>query len=78
MKIKELCLEPRNYQIETPEGIVYRRKQNHLKPFMPLQRTQINEQCSKPHLRRTLIKSDSTVIQQRPKRHIKAPIKLNL
>ena len=33
VKIKELCPEPRSYQIETPEGIVYRRTQNHLKPF---------------------------------------------
>ena len=78
VKIKVLCPEPRSYQVETLEGIVYRRTQNHLKPFMPSQRTQINEQCSKLHLKRTLIKSDSTVIQQRPKRHIKAPIKLNL
>ena len=78
VKIKELCPEPRNYQVETPEGIVYRRTQNHLKPFMPSQRTQTNEQCSKLHLKRTLIKPDSTAVQQRPKRHIKVPIKLNL
>ena len=64
VKIKELCPETRSYQVETPEGIVYRRTQNHLKPFMPSQRTQTNEQCSKLHLKRTLIKSDSTVIQQ--------------
>ena len=31
VKIKELCLEPRSYQIETPEGTLYRRTQNHLK-----------------------------------------------
>ena len=31
--IKALCPEPRSYQIETPEGITYRRTQNHLKPF---------------------------------------------
>ena len=78
VKIKELCLEPRSYQVETLEGIVYRRTQNHLKPFTPFQRTQINEQCSKPPINRTLIKSDSTIIQQQPKRQIKVPIKLNL
>ena len=33
LKIKALCPEPRSYQIETPEGITYRRTQNHLKPF---------------------------------------------
>ena len=78
VKIKELCPEPRSYQVETPEGTVYRKTQNHLKLFTPSQRTQINEQCSKPPLNRTLIKSDSTIIQQRPKRQIKVPIKLNL
>ena len=77
-KIKELCPEPRSYQVETLEGIVYRRTQNHLKLFMPSQRTQTNEQCLKLHLQRTLILPDSTTVQQRPKRHIKAPIKLNL
>ena len=78
VKIKELCLEPRSYQVEMPEGIVYRRTQNHLKPFTPYQRTQTSEQYSKLPPNRTLIKSDYTKIQQRPKRQIKAPIKLNL
>ena len=63
MKIKELCLEPRNYQVETLEGIIYRRTQNHLKPFTPSERTQINEQCSKLPLNKTLIKSDSNAIK---------------
>ena len=78
VKIKELCLQPRSYQVEMLEGIVYKRTQNHLKLFMPSQRTQTNEQCLKPHLKRTQIQPDSTVVQQQPKRHIKAPIKLNL
>ena len=30
--IKALCPEPRSYQIETSEGVIYRRTQNHLKP----------------------------------------------
>ena len=64
VKIKELCPEPRSYQVETLEGIVYRRTQNHLKLFTPSQRTQTNEQCSKLHLKRTLIQPDSTVVQQ--------------
>ena len=46
--------EPRSYQVEILEGIIYRRTQNHLKPFTPSQRTQINEQCSKLPLNRTL------------------------
>ena len=64
VKIKELCLEPRSYQVEMPEGIVYRRTQNHLKPFTPYQRTQTSEQYSKLPPNRTLIKSDYTKIQQ--------------
>ena len=78
VKIKELCLEPRSYQVETPEGIINRRTQNHLKPFTPSERTQINEQCSKLPLNKTLIKSDSNTIKQQPKRQIKVPTKLNL
>ena len=64
VKIKELCLEPRSYQVETPEGIVYRRTQNHVKPFTPSQRTQTSKQYSKLPPNRTLIKSDYTKIQQ--------------
>ena len=64
VKIKKLCPEPRSYQVETPEGIVYRRTQNHLKPFTPSERTQTNEQCSKLPLNKTLIKSDSNAIKQ--------------
>ena len=30
--IKALCPEPRSYQIETSERVIYRRTQNHLKP----------------------------------------------
>ena len=78
VKIKELCPEPRSYQVETLEGIVYRRTQNHLKLFTPSERTQINEQCSKLPLNKTLIKSDSNAIKQQPKRQIKGPTKLNL
>ena len=74
-KIIELCLEPRSCQIETPEGNVYRRTQNHLKPF---KRTQIDEQYSQSPSNRTIIRQSSNTIEQRPKRQVKAPIKLNL
>ena len=75
VKIKELCQEPRSYQIETLEGILYRRTQNHLKPF---KKTQIDEQYSQSSSNRTIIKPNSNTIEQRLKRQIKAPIKLNL
>ena len=31
--IKALCPEPRSYQIQTTKGVIYRRTQNHLKPY---------------------------------------------
>ena len=56
--IKALCPEPRSYQIETPEGIAYRRTQNHLKPLKSPQKTQTTEQYQQQCPKRTLIKKD--------------------
>ena len=56
--VKALCPEPRSYQIETPEGITYRRTQNHLKQFKPCQNTQTKEQHQKQCHKRTLIQKD--------------------
>ena len=78
VKIKALCPEPRSYQIETPEGITYRRTQNHLKPFKLCQKTQTKEQHKEQCHKGTLIQLDSTKIPMHPKRHIKVPVKLNL
>ena len=77
-KIKALCPEPRSYQIETPEGITYRRTQNHLKPFKSHQKIQTKGQYQKQCQNRTLIQKDSNKILLHPKRPIKAPVKLNL
>ena len=78
--IKALCPEPRSYQIETQEGITYRRTQNHLKPFRSSQKTQTKEQyqqkCSNQN--KTSTNDDSKKIQLHPKRQIKTPVKLNL
>ena len=76
--IKALCPEPRSYQIETPEGITYRRTQNHLKPFKLSQKTQTKEQHQKQCQKRTIIKKDSKKTLLHPKRQIKVPVKLNL
>ena len=73
-----LCPEPRSYQIETPEGITYRRTQNHLKPFKSPQKIQMTEQYQQQCPKRTLLKNDSNKIQLHPKRQIKVPAKLNL
>ena len=44
--IKALCPEPRSYQIETLEGVTYRRTQNHLKPYQSHQETPRREQSN--------------------------------
>ena len=78
--IKALCPEPRSYQIETMEDITYRRTQNHLKPFRPHQKTQGGEhskqKCSNTN--RTPVNDNDKMIQPRPNRQIKTPVKLNL
>ena len=59
-KIKALCLELRSYQIEMPEGITYRRTQNHLKPIQLCQKTQTKEQHKEQCQTKTLSKLDFT------------------
>ena len=76
--IKALCPEPRSYQIETSEGITYRRTQNHLKPYKLSQKTLTTEQYQQQCQKRTLIKEDSKKTLLCPKRQIKVPVKLNL
>ena len=57
--IKAICPEPRSYQIETSEGITYRRTQNHLKPFKSSQKAPTTEQYQQQCQQRTLIQKDS-------------------
>ena len=78
--IKALCPEPRSYQIETQEGITYRRTQNHLKLFKLHQKTKTNEQYHKKCLNtnRIPVNNDCKQVQAHPKRQIKKPVKLNL
>ena len=78
-RIKALCPEPRSYQIETPEGITYRRTHYHLKPFKSSQKTQTKQQyqqkCSSQ--KRTPVNDNCQWIQTCLKRQIKKPVKLN-
>ena len=75
--IKALCPEPRNYQIETPEGVTYRRTQNHLKSYKSYQKTPRKEQSNQKQLNmnQTLVKGNDNLKQLQPKI---ASIKLNL
>ena len=76
--IKALCPEPRSYQIETQEGITYRRTQKHLKLFKSHQNTQTKEQYQQKCLNtnRTPTNDYCKWIQACPKRQSKKPVKL--
>ena len=78
--IKALCPEPRSYQIETPEGVTYRRTQNHLKPYNSPQKTLKREQFNQKqsNMNKTSVKDNDILKQLCLKRQIKIPIKLNL
>ena len=82
--IKALRPEHRSYQIETFEGVIYRRTQNHLKPYKPHQKTPRREQLNQnidhkqSNMNQTLVKNSDNTKQSRPKRQIKIPMKLNL
>ena len=78
--IKALCPEPRSYRIEAPEGVTYRRTQNHLKPYKSYQKTPRKEQSNHKQLNtnQTSVKDNGNLKQSHPKRQIKIPIKLNL
>ena len=71
--IKALCPEPRSYQIQTTEGVIYRRTQNHLKPYKSHQKTQKGEQFNQNN-----VNNSDNLQQSHPKRQIKIPVKLNL
>ena len=78
--IEALYPEPRSYQIETLEGVTYRRTQNHLKPYKSHQETPRREQSNQKHLNmnQTYIRDSNNMKQSCPRRQIKKPIKLNL
>ena len=79
-EIKALCPEPRSYLIEMPEGVTYRRTQNHLKSYKSHQKTSRREQFRQrqSNMNQTSVKDNNNMEQSCPKRQIKKPIKLNL
>ena len=78
--IKALCPEPRSYQIETPEGVTYRRTQNHLKPYKSYQKIPRREQSNQKqsNMTKTSVKDNDSINQSCPRRQIKKPVKFNL
>ena len=67
--IKALCPEPRSYQILTTKGVIYRRTQNHLKPYKSYQKTQKGEQLNQNNIDNSI-----NLQQSHPKRQIKIPV----
>ena len=82
--IKALCPEPRSYQIQTTKGVIYRRTQNHLKPYRSHQKTQKREQFNpnndhkQSHMNQIPVNNNDNLQQSHPKRQIKILVKLNL
>ena len=80
--IKALCPEPRSYQIQTTKGVIYRRTQNHLKPYKSSQQKQEqfnqNSDHKQSHMNQIPVNNSDNVQQSHPKRQIKIPMKLNL
>ena len=82
--IKALCPEPRSYQIQTTEGVIYTRTQNHLKPYKSYQKIQKGELSNQNNNHKQslkdqkLVKNSDNLQQFHPKRQIKIPMKLNL
>ena len=75
--IKALCPEPRSYQIETLDGVTYRRTQNHLKPYKSHQEIPRREQYNQKHLNtnQMYINDNDNTKLSHPKRQIKRPVK---
>ena len=77
--IKALCPEPRSYQIDTSEGVIYRITQNHLKPYKSHWKTPRREQSKQnihyklSNTNQTPVKNNDITKQSHPKRQIKYP-----
>ena len=81
---KALCPEPRSYQIQTTEGVIYRGTQNHLKPYKSYQKIHKGELSNQNNNHAQSLKNQKRVknsdnLQQfHLKRQIKIPMKLDL
>ena len=85
--LTSLCSPPKSYNITTKEGVIYRKTQSYLKPYIPHSIKSEDEHSLSQSSDMWTFKSDSkkfnTVDNQvqsysRPKRDIKPPVKLDL
>ena len=82
--ITRLCKKPRSYTIKTKEDVHYRKTQAHLKPYQLQSKKSEDEHLSQSNHMWT-VKNESkrphiidNLVQSRPKRDIKPPVKLDL
>ena len=74
--ITSLCQECRSYKIRTRDGIIYRKMQNHLKPYHPEHNKDKINNCDAWTLKSNLKQVNNK--QTRPKHNVKPPVKLDL
>ena len=76
-RIRSLCQVPRSYKIETDDGILYQKTQNHLKLFQcKTDKKDKNDTQTIKYESKTSKGNNNTQIRPKPK--IKLPVKLNL
>ena len=76
-KIRSLCQEPRSYKIETDDGTIYRKTQNHLKLFQ-CKTDKKGKDDTQTINHESKMSNGNNNIQSRHKHKVKPPVKLNL
>ena len=82
--IECLCPEPRTYKTTTRDGVTYKKKQAHPKPYAPQNKNIESSQCLSQlmaqfdHNKSSQVNNQMQVHTGRPKRDTKPPIKLDL
>ena len=76
-KNRSLCQEPRNYKIETDNGTIYRKTQNHLRLSQCKTDKKDKDDTQTINYKSKMSKGNNN-IQIRPKHKIKLLVKLNL
>ena len=82
--ISSQCKEPRIYKIITKDGVIYRKTQAHLKPYMQQGKQHeaehsLPKKCNMQTVQsKYKINNSGKLVQSRPKRDIKPPVRLYL
>ena len=76
-KIRSLCQEPISYKIETDDGTIYRKTQNHLKLYQQNTNKKDKDDTWTINFDSKMSNGNNNN-QIRPKHKVKPPVKLNL